>query len=193
MAALGGDRRLLSGQRRGGAPLLPPSMWRWSSRLGRNRSCTQARAPSCTMPADRRWVGWGRYTRSFFKPMTSGRPPWPRRSTSEFFCSLRPGSPVSATCLPTLLSSRTWPWSSILRCRRPALVECLRRAGGELLEEVAVFDVYEGQQVPQGKKSLALRLSFRAAERTLSEAEVNALRVRILERLKAELGGELRG
>ena len=68
----------------------------------------------------------------------------------------------------------------------------LRAAGGELLEEVAVFDVYEGTQVASGKKSLALRLTFRATDRTLSEAEVNDLRRLMLERIAADLGAELR-
>ena len=44
-----------------------------------------------------------------------------------------------------------------------------------------LFDVYEGNQIAAGKKSLALRLSFRAAERTLSEAEVNKLRGKMLD------------
>jgi phenylalanyl-tRNA synthetase beta chain len=73
-----------------------------------------------------------------------------------------------------------------------AVVESLRRGGGELLEDVGVFDVYEGTQIAPGKKSLALRLSFRAAERTLSEAEVNELRGRMLEKIRAEIGAELR-
>ncbi|MGB9881028.1 MAG: phenylalanine--tRNA ligase subunit beta, partial [Anaerolineae bacterium] len=42
------------------------------------------------------------------------------------------------------------------------LVTVLKQAAGELLEEAVVFDVYEGSQVPVGKKSLAIRLSFRA-------------------------------
>jgi phenylalanyl-tRNA synthetase beta chain len=73
------------------------------------------------------------------------------------------------------------------------VIESLRSAGGELLESVAVFDVYEGTQVRAGKKSLALRLSFRAVDRTLSEAEVNELRVRMLAEVKRAVGGELRG
>ena len=56
------------------------------------------------------------------------------------------------------------------------LVAQLRAAGGDLLEDVAIFDVYEGAQVGEGKKSLALRLSFRAPDRTLNDAEVNELR-----------------
>lgn len=68
----------------------------------------------------------------------------------------------------------------------------LRRAGGELLEDVQVFDVYEGAQVGAGRRSLALRLSFRAPDRTLSEAEVNELRGRMLAEAKKEIGAELR-
>jgi len=79
-----------------------------------------------------------------------------------------------------------------LAFRAAAVVDSLRRAGGDLLEEVTVFDVYEGCPGGPGKRSLALRLSFRAADRTLSEAEVNKLRDRMLKKTGAELGAELR-
>ena len=49
----------------------------------------------------------------------------------------------------------------------------LRKAGGNILESVTLFDVYEGEQLGEGKKSLAYSLKFRAADRTLSDAEVN--------------------
>ncbi|MBN1628305.1 MAG: phenylalanine--tRNA ligase subunit beta, partial [Thermoleophilia bacterium] len=74
-----------------------------------------------------------------------------------------------------------------------AVVAALRKAGGSLLEDVSIFDVYEGAQVAEAKKSLALRLSFRAAERTLSEAEVNKLREKMLAAVNKEIGAELRG
>ena len=45
-------------------------------------------------------------------------------------------------------------------------------AGGELLEAAEVFDVYEGEQVGEGNRSLALRLEFRAPDRTLTDDEV---------------------
>ena len=73
-----------------------------------------------------------------------------------------------------------------------AVVESLRAAGGALLEEVKVFDLYEGAQIEPGKKSLALRLSFRAPDRTLSEDEVNALRREMLHKVRSALGAELR-
>lgn len=73
-----------------------------------------------------------------------------------------------------------------------ALIAKLREAAGPLLEEVRVFDLYEGEQIPENKKSLALRLSFRSPDRTLSEGEVNELRVLVLARLREQLGAELR-
>jgi phenylalanyl-tRNA synthetase beta chain len=57
---------------------------------------------------------------------------------------------------------------------------------------VRLFDVYRGEQVGEGSKSLALRLEFRAPDRTLTDDEVAALRARIEGEL-ASLGGKLRG
>jgi phenylalanyl-tRNA synthetase beta chain len=68
----------------------------------------------------------------------------------------------------------------------------VRRGGGKLLRSTRVFDVYRGEQVGEGNKSLALRLEFRAADRTLTEDEVAELRERI-ERELETIGGRLRG
>ncbi|MGH8528042.1 MAG: phenylalanine--tRNA ligase subunit beta, partial [Gammaproteobacteria bacterium] len=62
-----------------------------------------------------------------------------------------------------------------------------------LLRSVSIFDVYTGSQVGKGKRSLAFSLSFQSPERTLSDAEVAKERARIVERLRRELGAELRG
>jgi phenylalanyl-tRNA synthetase beta chain len=72
------------------------------------------------------------------------------------------------------------------------LVEAVRKAAGELLDEVSVFDVYSGPQVGENKRSLALSLAFRAPDRTLTDADVAPVRERIVAAL-GELGGELRG
>ncbi|MGH2912919.1 MAG: phenylalanine--tRNA ligase subunit beta, partial [Solirubrobacteraceae bacterium] len=69
--------------------------------------------------------------------------------------------------------------------------ELVRAAAGDLLDAVEVFDVYTGAQVGEGKRSLALSLSFRAPDRTLTDADVVPLRERIVQALE-ELGGELR-
>ena len=57
--------------------------------------------------------------------------------------------------------------------------------GGELLRAATVFDLYEGEQLGEGRKSLALRLEFRAGDRTLTDEEVAGLR----DSIAAELGG----
>ena len=63
--------------------------------------------------------------------------------------------------------------------------------GRELLRSAEVFDVYHGEQVGEGRKSLALRLEFRAPDRTLTDAEVGERRDAIKVAL-AEIGGSLR-
>jgi phenylalanyl-tRNA synthetase beta chain len=68
----------------------------------------------------------------------------------------------------------------------------VRSAGGSLLDRVSVFDVYRGDQVRAGEKSLALWLRFRASDRTLSDEEVDPLWQQIVGGLEA-IGGRLRG
>jgi len=71
------------------------------------------------------------------------------------------------------------------------VLDAVRAAAGELLDDVSVFDVYSGPQVGQGRRSLALSLSFRAPDRTLTDEDVAPVRERIVSAL-GELGGELR-
>jgi phenylalanyl-tRNA synthetase beta chain len=70
------------------------------------------------------------------------------------------------------------------------VVEVARAAGGELLERAEIFDVYE---LGEGRRSLAVHLEFRAADRTLTDEDVAPLREAIVAALASELGGELRG
>ena len=65
-------------------------------------------------------------------------------------------------------------------------------AAGELLEEVRLFDVYDGAQVPEGKKSLAFALRFRASDRTLEAAEVATARQAVISAAEAAFGATLR-
>jgi phenylalanyl-tRNA synthetase beta chain len=71
------------------------------------------------------------------------------------------------------------------------VVAAVRGGGGELLAGVELFDVYRGEQVGEGERSLALRLSFRAPDRTLTDEEV-AERRSAIEAALAEIGGRLR-
>ena len=64
--------------------------------------------------------------------------------------------------------------------------------GGELVESVRLFDVYEGEQVPEGKKSLAYAVTYHSATETLTDKAVNALHDKVVKRLNQELSAELR-
>jgi len=72
------------------------------------------------------------------------------------------------------------------------VLERVKKAGGEMLDDVSVFDVYTGPQVGEGRRSLALALSFRGQEQTLTDEDVVPARAKIVAAL-GELGGELRG
>ena len=73
-----------------------------------------------------------------------------------------------------------------------AVVEQARRAGGKLVRSVRVFDVYEGDQVPADKRSLALRVVMRAPDRTLNEKDIAGVRAKILKALEREFQATLR-
>ncbi len=61
-----------------------------------------------------------------------------------------------------------------------------------LVERVAIFDVYSGDQVPQGKKSLAYRLTFQSPTHTLTDNEINKVQQQILDKLSHDLDAVLR-
>jgi phenylalanyl-tRNA synthetase beta chain len=72
------------------------------------------------------------------------------------------------------------------------VADVLKEAGGELLESVTLFDVYRGQGVDTGRRSLAFRLRFCALDRTLTDREVGALRAGCVKAGEAALGAVLR-
>ena len=71
-------------------------------------------------------------------------------------------------------------------------VALIYATGGEWVESVRLFDVYEGEQVPEGKKSLAYTIVYHSADETLTDKAVNALHEQVVEHLHQELGAELR-
>ena len=74
-----------------------------------------------------------------------------------------------------------------------ARVEALiREAGGAALVDVRLFDLYRGEQIGAGKKSLAYSLTYQAADKTLTDADAAAIRNRVVKRLEQELGATLR-
>ncbi len=70
--------------------------------------------------------------------------------------------------------------------------EVIKDNGGTYLEEGHVFDVYKGKQIPEGKKSVAYTMTFRADNRTLTDEEIKDVYAKLLKKLEDSLGAELR-
>jgi len=71
--------------------------------------------------------------------------------------------------------------------------QAILSAGGKLLEGASLFDVYRGPGIPDGKKSLAFSLRYRASDRTLTDDEVLPQHERLLRKVAGAVGAELRG
>jgi phenylalanyl-tRNA synthetase beta chain len=92
--------------------------------------------------------------------------------------------PVSRRDIAVVLDKRT-PYARV-----EAVV---RKAAGEDLQDVLLFDVYEGKGVPEGQRSLAIRLTFGRMDRTLTDVEVAKPVEAAVAALGKELGAVLRG
>ncbi len=74
-----------------------------------------------------------------------------------------------------------------------AIEAVIRQAGGKLLADVRLFDVYRSPALGPGKKSLAYSLTYQAPDRTLQDKDAQKLRQKILQALDREVGAKLRG
>ncbi|AWI06884.1 phenylalanine--tRNA ligase subunit beta [Clostridium drakei] len=70
--------------------------------------------------------------------------------------------------------------------------EIMNKQGGHLLESIKLFDVYKGEQIPEGKKSIAYSLIYREENKTLTDNEVNKVHDKIVRTLENRLGAQLR-
>jgi phenylalanyl-tRNA synthetase beta chain len=123
-------------------------------------------------------------------PVAADAPPWaaplfgfelvldpaPRRSVR--FATL-PSTPSAERVLALLLGEGTTVGE---------VEEVLGRVGGELLESTLVESDYRGPELPAGRRSVAFRLTFRAADRTLRDPEIDTIEARMLTALATELG-----
>ncbi|MEN8113990.1 MAG: phenylalanine--tRNA ligase subunit beta [Actinomycetota bacterium] len=74
-----------------------------------------------------------------------------------------------------------------------AMLDAIDTAGEGLVESRRVFDVYEGEPIPEGRKSVAVTLTIRATDRTLSDGDVAPIRRQIVDAVVQATGGSLRG
>lgn len=75
-------------------------------------------------------------------------------------------------------------------CR--SVIGIIRELAGSELESVSLFDLYQGKQIAQGRKSMAFSLVYRAQDRTLTDAEVNGIQQKVTEGLKERLQAGIR-
>lgn len=82
------------------------------------------------------------------------------------------------------------PWADLQRA--VAELADAKREFDEMFEAMELFDVYEGEQVPEGKRSLAIKVTYRRHDRTLEEADVDSADRQLLSHLEAKVGAKLR-
>ena len=73
------------------------------------------------------------------------------------------------------------------------IAKAIKKAAGSLLTNTEIFDVYEGKNIPEGKRSIAYSLSFGANDRTLTDEEINNIMNKVIDNLQNKMGAELRG
>jgi phenylalanyl-tRNA synthetase beta chain len=72
------------------------------------------------------------------------------------------------------------------------VINWIKGFGNLLIEEVRIFDQYRGSPIPEGKKSLAYTVSYRAKDRTLTDEEVNTIHQGLISKMCQEFGATLR-
>ena len=72
------------------------------------------------------------------------------------------------------------------------ILDAVKKAGGAIMREADIFDVYRSEAIGKGKKSVAVNMVFRADDRTLTDEDIAEKTDKILSGLKDKLGAELR-
>ena len=147
-----------------------------------SRSCTRAQRRGAARRA-RRSAGWASCTRSSPRRGTRRTACWRSTSTSSSRRRRAPGYRSDLIGYPPLRQDLAVVLPDEVSAAQ--VLAAVREAGGELLDDVRVFDVYSGAQVGEGRRSLALALAFRAAERTLTDEDVAPVRERIVAALES--------
>lgn len=100
-----------------------------------------------------------------------------------------PMAPISA--YPPVVEDMAFIVDESITVRR--VEGAIQAAGGNLLTDVELFDLYRGEPLPVGSKSLAFRLTYQSQDAVLRDADVAKLRERIIRRVERDVSGKLRG
>jgi phenylalanyl-tRNA synthetase beta chain len=138
------------------------------------------------------WIGLDSQGRTVGRagPLEADAPPWAAPLFGyELVLDAAPRQPAHFEALPSTPSSERVLALLLAEGTTVRQVEqLLRRSGGPLLEGVTIESDYHGPELPPGTRSVAFRLTFRAPDRTLRDAEIDSMETRMLAALAAELG-----
>jgi len=84
---------------------------------------------------------------------------------------------------------------AVLVPRTVKVVEVLNKinaVGGKLIRDIDLFDIYEGDKIPEGKKNLAFHIIYQAENRTLSSKEIDEIQNKIIKNLEKKLEWQVR-
>lgn len=111
----------------------------------------------------------------------------------DIISSASEASKATFTALPKFPSVRR-DIALIVDAQTPAngILDEIEKSGSNLIEDAKVFDVFTGEPVGEGKKSVAVSLQMRAADKTLTEEEINKAQEKTVKNLELALGAQLR-
>ena len=72
------------------------------------------------------------------------------------------------------------------------MIEIIRNVDKELIKSVKVFDVYEGENIDEGKKSIALNITIQSLEKTLNEEDLNKINQTIISTVESKIDAKIR-
>ena len=83
-------------------------------------------------------------------------------------------------------------WNKMIDILSKDIVECIKKAGGRLLNNIDVFDVYMGENISINEKSIAYTLTFKDESRTLNDEEVNIIFRNIIDKVTEKFKAQIR-
>jgi hypothetical protein len=103
-----------------------------------------------------------------------------------------PGSSIANGAMPRRWMQKVFYAFQKIAYRNADIISVIKERAGKYLESVSLFDIYQGAQVGEGKKSMAFNLKFVADDRTLNVEEIDNAIKKVLKALNEKLGAELR-
>ncbi len=148
---------------------------------------------SCTIVSRSTPIGsMGRIDREVMKSFDLGRDAYVLEVNLSGLldCAVRQVAFKAVSRFPSVLRDISLVVDRAVKSRE--IVEAISGAGDTLIKGVTIFDMYQGKQIQEDKKSLALTVRYQSEDRTLTDDEVNNMHGRVIDVLKERLGVQIR-